>query len=171
MSRIDPWRPADVLAIDIGDYLSETMHFTAPQHGAYLLLMMECRVTGYLPADDRKLSAIARTSLRTWRKSVWPYLARFFRPDGKHLKHIDLDRLSNAGGRLSFDDWAKVRKVVFARDDFTCTYCGVKGGELECDHFIPVSRGGSNAFSNLTAACRGCNRNKGASVSAAWGNA
>jgi len=48
------------------------------------------------------------------------------------------------------------------RDRFQCTYCGAPGtdAELETDHIIPVSKGGSHHVSNLTTACRACNQEK-----------
>lgn len=57
-------------------------------------------------------------------------------------------------------DWAILRSFVFARDDYTCEYCGERGGRLECDHVVPVSRGGSHDPSNLVTACFRCNRAK-----------
>jgi len=58
---------------------------------------------------------------------------------------------------------AAVRIRVMKRDRFRCTYCGVPGtdAELEVDHIIAVSRGGSHHMSNLTTACRKCNQSKG----------
>ena len=58
---------------------------------------------------------------------------------------------------------AAVRIRVYKRDRFTCTYCGKAGNEaeLEVDHIVPISKGGSNHMSNLTTACRGCNQKKG----------
>lgn len=58
---------------------------------------------------------------------------------------------------------AAVKLRAMKRDRFTCTYCGVTGAEaeLEIDHIIPVSRGGSHHISNLTTACRSCNQKKG----------
>lgn len=55
-----------------------------------------------------------------------------------------------------------VRIRVMKRDRFRCTYCGVPGtdAELETDHIIPVSKGGSHHISNLTTACRACNQKK-----------
>lgn len=52
---------------------------------------------------------------------------------------------------------------VMKRDRFTCTYCGKPGTdvELQVDHIIPVSKGGSNHIANLTTACRYCNQSKG----------
>jgi 5-methylcytosine-specific restriction endonuclease McrA len=67
--------------------------------------------------------------------------------------------------------WKALRAEVFLRDDFTCRYCGDRGGILECDHIIPVSRGGSDAITNLVTACEDCNRRKNATISQAWGNA
>ena len=57
-------------------------------------------------------------------------------------------------------EWSALRAEVFARDDFTCRYCGSRGGRLECDHVVPVSRGGSHDLSNLVTACFTCNRSK-----------
>lgn len=58
---------------------------------------------------------------------------------------------------------AAVRIRVMKRDRFSCQYCGVAGtdAELEIDHIIPVSKGGSHHISNLTTACRSCNQKKG----------
>ena len=53
-----------------------------------------------------------------------------------------------------------VVKYILKRDNYTCTYCGRKTGEMQIDHIIPVSKGGSNDISNLTTACARCNRKK-----------
>jgi len=57
-------------------------------------------------------------------------------------------------------EWRLIRETVFLRDDFTCAYCGRRGVKMECDHVIPVSRGGSNDLENLVASCFDCNRSK-----------
>jgi hypothetical protein len=58
---------------------------------------------------------------------------------------------------------AAVRIRAMKRDRFRCTYCGAAGTdvELEIDHIVPVSKGGSHHISNLTTACRECNQAKG----------
>ena len=56
--------------------------------------------------------------------------------------------------------WAEIRAAIFARDGFRCTYCGSEGGRLECDHIVPMSRGGGHEPENLTTACASCNRSK-----------
>ena len=57
----------------------------------------------------------------------------------------------------------KLRWEVFRRDKFVCQYCGACGPnvELEVDHKIPVSRGGTDNIDNLKTACFNCNRGKG----------
>jgi hypothetical protein len=57
-------------------------------------------------------------------------------------------------------EWRIIRERVFARDNYTCAYCGEHGGKLQCDHVFPVARGGGNEDENLVAACERCNRSK-----------
>lgn len=37
---------------------------------------------------------------------------------------------------IAYKDW---RSSVFRRDDFTCQFCGRRGGDLEADHILPWS--------------------------------
>lgn len=56
---------------------------------------------------------------------------------------------------------------LFARDGYSCQYCGrhrreLKGREfLTRDHVVPLSRGGGNDWGNVVAACSPCNNRKG----------
>jgi 5-methylcytosine-specific restriction endonuclease McrA len=50
------------------------------------------------------------------------------------------------------------RRAVFARDDWTCQYCGAPAENL--DHVVPRSRGGTHTWDNVVAACRRCNSRK-----------
>jgi 5-methylcytosine-specific restriction endonuclease McrA len=52
------------------------------------------------------------------------------------------------------------RRAVFARDDWTCQYCGSRN-QLTVDHVIPRSKGGGSTWDNIVAACAPCNRRKG----------
>ncbi|PJO25141.1 hypothetical protein Y5A_000315 [Burkholderia glumae AU6208] len=65
-------------------------------------------------------------------------------------------------------EWARIRAVVFARDDYTCRYCGARGVYLEADHVVPLSRGGPTTEQNLVTSCRPCNRSKGAKLVEEW---
>lgn len=40
-----------------------------------------------------------------------------------------------------------------------CAYCGMTG-KMTRDHYIPLSRGGSNSIDNIVPACRHCNSSK-----------
>jgi 5-methylcytosine-specific restriction endonuclease McrA len=50
------------------------------------------------------------------------------------------------------------RRAVFARDEWTCQYCGSPAENV--DHVIPRSRGGEHVWENVVAACRRCNSRK-----------
>ncbi len=56
---------------------------------------------------------------------------------------------------------------LFARDRYTCQYCGRHRSELRGrafltrDHVIPISRGGGNVWENVVTACSPCNNRKG----------
>ncbi len=53
---------------------------------------------------------------------------------------------------------ALTRRAVFARDGWTCQYCGRAAENV--DHVIPKSRGGTHTWENVVAACRRCNSKK-----------
>jgi 5-methylcytosine-specific restriction endonuclease McrA len=56
---------------------------------------------------------------------------------------------------------------LFARDHYRCQYCGRMQHELKPrealtrDHLIPISRGGTNEWTNVVTACSTCNARKG----------
>jgi hypothetical protein len=56
----------------------------------------------------------------------------------------------------------KVRWQVFARDNYTCRYCGRRPPEvvLVVDHHIPVAQGGTDDIGNLVTSCELCNQGK-----------
>ena len=64
--------------------------------------------------------------------------------------------------------WREIRERIFARDDYTCQYCGKRGVKLECDHVHPVSKGGSHDDENLKTACFDCNRSKRDKLLTEW---
>ncbi len=53
-------------------------------------------------------------------------------------------------------------KALFARDGNICMYCGDKfrHSMLSRDHIIPISRGGTNSWTNVVTACKRCNNHK-----------
>ena len=55
------------------------------------------------------------------------------------------------------------RANIYARDDYTCQYCGKvhPTSELTFDHVTPVAHGGRKDWENIVTCCVGCNRRKG----------
>ena len=57
----------------------------------------------------------------------------------------------------------RLRFFVLEKSNFSCVYCGRKAPEvqLEIEHIIPKSKGGTNKIENLVASCTECNLEKG----------
>jgi 5-methylcytosine-specific restriction endonuclease McrA len=55
------------------------------------------------------------------------------------------------------------RKNLYARDNYTCQYCGEEfaAKDLTLDHVMPKSRGGMSRWENLVTCCKPCNHRKG----------
>lgn len=62
-----------------------------------------------------------------------------------------------------------VRKMVYARDGYTCVLCGAVGDGrthaekikgFEIDHILPNASGGTADLANLQVLCRKCNNSK-----------
>ncbi len=91
-------------------------------------------------------------SFRSERRSVpWPSVIRLVRY--VHVPHRFRRQVTNT--------------FLFARDDYTCQYCGrtrsdLRGRQfLTRDHVLPVSRGGGNTWDNVVTSCSPCNNRKG----------
>lgn len=54
------------------------------------------------------------------------------------------------------------RRIVLWRDRGHCKYCYevLTAKTFTIDHIVPVSAGGSDAFANLVACCKYCNKMK-----------
>ena len=53
------------------------------------------------------------------------------------------------------------RRALFARDSWTCVYCGATDVRLTLDHVVPRSRGGDSVWENVVTSCAPCNLRKG----------
>jgi 5-methylcytosine-specific restriction endonuclease McrA len=71
------------------------------------------------------------------------------------LRHIKIKR--------RFDYVPFSRANIYARDEFTCQYCGkaFPTAELTFDHVLPVAHGGRKDWENIATCCITCNRRKG----------
>lgn len=65
-------------------------------------------------------------------------------------------------------EWRIIRERIFNRDNYTCIYCGSRGEKLECDHIVPVSKGGGHQDDNLATSCKPCNRSKAGKSLSEW---
>ncbi|MBB4985022.1 HNH endonuclease [Streptomyces nymphaeiformis] len=77
----------------------------------------------------------------------------------RHKRARRRARQSNAGGCYT---WEEVIGL-FLRFDRRCSYCHRRlriDEQPEPDHVVPLSRGGSNALSNILPACSACNSDK-----------
>ena len=52
------------------------------------------------------------------------------------------------------------RRTVFARDNYTCQYCGTASKDMTIDHVQPKRHGGNASWENLVCCCRRCNMKK-----------
>ncbi len=75
-----PW-----MAFYVSDYLADTLHLSATQHGAYLLLISHYWVHGGLPTDEAMLQRIARLTPEEWASSRGT-LATFFKDGWRHSR-------------------------------------------------------------------------------------
>jgi 5-methylcytosine-specific restriction endonuclease McrA len=69
---------------------------------------------------------------------------------------VSYDRIPKRHVRFS-------RYNIYARDKSTCQYCGrrLPRYELNLDHVIPRSLGGTSTWENVVCSCHECNRRKG----------
>jgi hypothetical protein len=71
------------------------------------------------------------------------------------------ERLDQAGRRQTIP--TAIKTAVWRRDEGKCVACS-STHNLEFDHDIPLSMGGSNTERNLQLLCADCNRRKGATL-------
>lgn len=120
MSR--PWMP-----LYVADYLADTGHLSAAEHGSYLLLIMHYWQKGTLPNDDRRLASIARATPEQW-SDMRDTIAEFF---GDGWTHSRID-----------EELAEAEKKYQKRAE-----AGRKGGKAKAE----VQQSSSNATSNARA--------------------
>jgi uncharacterized protein YdaU (DUF1376 family) len=76
----------------VADYLADTAHLTAAQHGAYLLLIMNYWQRGQsLNNSNERLTNVARMSSGEWEESKH-VLQEFFKVDGDIWTHDRIER-------------------------------------------------------------------------------
>jgi 5-methylcytosine-specific restriction endonuclease McrA len=74
---------------------------------------------------------------------------------------MELKALTSSDAKRQF------RKAILERDG-ACVYCGSREQHLTLDHIKPIVHGGKHDSSNLCAACRSCNLQKGSQHWLTW---
>lgn len=158
----------------IGDFNNATRHLSLVERAIYRDLL-DMYYDTEKPIDASNLERLARRLQCTTedQTSALKYiLYEFFTLDnGVYVNKRCEREIAKWKGRGWFpytcsslrppiDVWKETRVRIFKRDSFKCFYCRQIGGKLECDHFIPVSKGGVNDDENLVTACKDCNRAK-----------
>jgi hypothetical protein len=152
-------RDIDLTQLYIGDYLSDTLDFTADQHRTFQTLLLHLWLRQPASLSDRwirKHAALSRAGWHGLRPLLREPLERALCAIGywnEAVKAYD-------GQRLAPSQWQVVRTIILTRDKHVCAYCGSEE-DLHVDHRIPLARGGSNSFDNLVTACGPCNLSKG----------
>ena len=94
----------------------------------------------------------------------------------KETKRARLQKAKKAIGRKAFELYGgipsddkresipdEVKQYVWQRDKGQCVKCQAQEN-IEYDHIIPFSKGGSNTARNIQILCQDCNRSKNDSV-------
>jgi hypothetical protein len=84
--------------------------------------------------------------------------------DLSFLEELDHQYTITLGAGFRFNgypsNWEELSRSVRERDGYRCSYCGSSNLGLHTHHVIPLSRGGSNAMSNLMTLCEKCHSAK-----------
>ena len=136
-----------------------TAEFFQPQKGCRMGLRPTCRdcmrSRSRAYAEQNSSAAVARAT--EWNR----------RNRDRHrqiLRAVKINR-RKAPGSIKATDIA----AALERQGTVCFYCSQSVSDrYEVDHFIALSKGGSNSAENIVIACRRCNRAKGSKDPAAF---
>jgi|GEM_PF-5957595 len=103
-------------------------------------------IVGFYSLDEQKLLVLEYVDRE--RKKFERLQKKFSDKDSDDIKY-ERTRISE-----------EVRITVWRRDQGKCARCGNREN-LEYDHIVPVSKGGSNTARNIELLCQNCNRAKG----------
>jgi hypothetical protein len=77
---------------------------------------------------------------------------------------LSLPSILASDGSVKLNDFVPplVNGYLFRRDQFLCMYCGgdFTTDNLSRDHILPVSRSGTDSWTNVVTACKRCNHRK-----------
>lgn len=82
-------------------------------------------------------------------------LVRF---DTQLMQNLEISGIDYQQGELA---GYELREYMLEKWHRKCAYCGATDTQLEIEHIVAKSKGGSNRVSNLTLSCTKCNQKKG----------
>lgn len=154
------------------EFIVGTSNLTGEEKGCYWTVCSLIYSHGEPIEDDAPwIAKVCGVSTRRWgviRERLLS-IGKLYLEGGRLANGRCETELAKDGARPPQDEWRELRRSVFERDDYTCQYCGKRGGALECDHVIPAWMGGQAVPENLVTACRPCNRAKGGRTPEQWG--
>jgi len=118
------------------------------------------RRSGWLPPSLKSRIANIETWVRRIRKlcpitAISQELVKF---DTQQLQNPEISGVEYQRGELfGFE----VKEYLLQKWGRKCAYCGTEDCQLEIEHIVAKSKGGSDRVSNLTLACIKCNQAKG----------
>ena len=168
---------------NIADYRKDTAHLTLLEHGIYRQLL-DSYYLDEKPIETKSVMRRLQIATDEEKKAFENVLSDFFTLSecGNFYTHkrieAEIAKYKSRGWfpsdpnvttlRPKIDEWKQTIKRIHKRDNYTCQYCQAVGGRLECDHIVPVSRGGANSDDNLCTACFSCNRSKSNKLLSEW---
>ncbi len=81
--------------------------------------------------------------------------------DSKNWRFVMYTFKKLDGGQMKPSEILRENKLLYKERE-GCVYCQDQRADLQWDHLIPKSRGGSETMDNMVPACRTCNASKGA---------
>jgi uncharacterized protein YdaU (DUF1376 family) len=118
----------------VGDYLGDTLHLGALEHGAYLLLLMAMwRAGGRLPAKDENLAKIARCTAKEW-ASIRATVLPFFKAHRGLLTHkrlaAEIAKYEYTSGKRSEAGKQGGEKTARKNKQLALAFAGAKSKQL-----------------------------------------
>ena len=130
---------------------------------------------------------LAKGAYKGWRKKVFEKEVKEFNPEDYPEKHSEeyLEKKCTVFGHLCpvffvnepLTETLEMRRIsryipraimlrAVRRDNYTCQICGkhLLDNEIEFDHIIPLSKGGSTEEHNIRVTCFECNRSKSSKI-------
>lgn len=104
---------------------------------------------------------------RQWRQVTW-WLEYQTRPDKRlYVRQKSKRRKALLRQLTAHQIKSSELRARFAQFGNCCAYCGA-AGDMQIEHVVPISKGGTHAIGNIVPACEDCNSNKLAHEVEAW---